>query len=393
MISIFINSLTSGGAEKVVLTLIERFRNSGDPLELVLIEKEQFYDLPKDIPANYLTDYESLEKGPLKFPYLFVCAYRLKRSVRQPGQIIQSHLLRASFINIIAKILGSKHHAQIVVHSRINFDHKPFYYRIIAKWIYTQIFKRADSIISICEVMKRELDEYLGLKNHPLHKAIYNPHNLEEIKAKARMETPDFHFSKDKKYIISIGRIVQGKRIEEQINALSKIEKQCPDTELIILGDGDLRSKMEQHASNLGLNHKVHFLGFQKNPFAYLAKADLLILSSEWEGLPNILIEAMACGTAIVSADCISGPREIINPKSDLSIQLKNEVEYGEYGILYPVGATNLLAQAIQKILSDDILRDRYIQKGLERIQDFDQAKIASQYLRIFNKQNKSQHI
>ena len=386
MISVFINSLTSGGAEKVVLTLLERFRYYGNPLELILIEKERFYDLPKDIPANYLTDFESLEKGPLKMPYLFVCAYRLKKSIQQPGQIVQSHLLRASFINVIAKILGSRHHAQIVVHSRINFDHKSFYHRIIAKWIYTQVFNRADSIVSICEVMKRDLDVYLDLKNHPLHRTIYNPHNLKEIQEKAKMETPEFHFSKDKKYIISVGRIVKGKRIKDLITALSCIEKQNSNVELIILGDGDLRPELEQYVHELALDQKVHFLGFQQNPFAYISKSDLMVLSSEWEGLPNILIEAMACGTAVVSSDCISGPREIINPKSDLNLHLENELEHGEFGILYPVGAVNLLAIAIKEIFNNDQLREKYIQKGLERVKDFDETKIAAQYLDIFKK-------
>jgi len=384
MISVFINSLTSGGAEKVVITLLEKFRHSGNPLELVLIEKEKFYEIPSGVPATYLTDYDSLEKGILKMPYLFICAYRLKKSIKKPKQIVQSHLLRASFINVIAKMMGSKHHAQIVVHSRINFDHKPVYYRVFAKWIYTQIFKRSDSIVSICEVMKRELDDYLGLKNHSMHRAIYNPHNLKEIEEKAKLDSPDFRFSKDKKYIISVGRIVKGKRLNDLVTAFSRIEKQNPEAELIILGDGDLRPALEIYVHDLALDEKVHFLGFQQNPFAYIARADLLVLSSEWEGLPNILIEAMACGTAVISSDCISGPREIINPASDLKLQLKDQLEYGTFGVLYPIGKIDLLAEALQHILTDEQLRATYIQKGFERVKDFDEAKIAEQYLATF---------
>lgn len=386
MISVFINSLTSGGAEKVVLTLLERFRYSDEALELVLIEKKQFYEIPKGVPATYLTNYESLEKGSLKLPYLFICAFRLKRSITTSGQIIQSHLLRASFINIIAKMLGARHHAQIVVHSRINFDHKPIYYRVLAKWIYTQIFKRADSIVSICEVMKRELDSYLDLQDHPMHRAIYNPHNLAEIQQKAQASISGFEFLKTKKYIISVGRIVKGKRIDDLITAFSQLEKRQPDAELIIVGDGDLRSEMETYAHDLALDQKIHFLGFQQNPFAYLAQSDLLVLSSEWEGLPNILIEGMACETAVISADCISGPREIINPQSDLSRQLEDQLEFGTYGVLYPVGAVGLLASAIETLLEDQQKYTNYIQQGLERAKDFEETKIANQYLETFGK-------
>ncbi len=388
MISVFINSLTSGGAEKVVLTLLDQFKHFESQLELLLIEKDRFYELPASVPSTYLTDYESLEKGPLKIPYLFVCAYRLKKSITQPGQIVQSHLLRASFINVIAKLLGSKHHAQIVVHSRINFDHKPFYSRGIAKWIYTQIFNRADSVVSICEVMKNDLDGYLNLKNHPKHFAIHNPHNLEEIEAKSKKETTAFNFSSDKRYIISVGRLVNGKRIDDLITAFSQIEKKVPNTELIILGDGELRAEFEKYCHDLALDQKVHFLGFQQNPFAYIAKSDLMVLSSEWEGLPNILIESMACGTAVISSDCISGPREIINPNSDLSFQLKTDLEIGEYGILYPVGNIGLLSEALLKCLQDDAMIHQFVQAGLRRCKDFDKTKIAQQYLQTFNMEN-----
>lgn len=389
MISVFINSLTSGGAEKVVLTLIDRFRYSGRALELVLIEKEQFYEIPENVQANFLTNYESLEKGFLKIPYLFVCAYRLKKTIRQPGQLVQSHLLRASFINVIAKLLWAKHHAQIVVHSRISFEHRPAYYRVPARWIYKQIFKRADSIVSICEVMKRDLDDYLDLEKHPLHRTIYNPHNLEEIRKKSEEQVTAFSFSKEKKYIISVGRIVKGKRSKDLITAFSRIENSKTDTELILLGDGDLRPSLAQYVHDLALDHCVHFLGFQQNPFAYIAKADLLVLSSEWEGLPNILIEAMACGTTVLSADCISGPREIIHPESDLGLQLSDQLEYGRYGVLYPVGSIGLLGEALAHLLIDDQLRASYVKKGLERAKDFDQSKIAKQYLALFEEGKK----
>lgn len=386
MISVFINSLTSGGAEKVVLTLLERFRVSGESLELVLIEKEQFYELPDQIPTKYLTDYETIENGFLKMSYLFVCAFRLKKLMTAPGQIVQSHLLRASFINVIAKLLGSKHHAQIVVHSRINFEQKPFYYRAIAKRIYTFIFQRADSVISICQTMKQELDHYLDLGKHPAHLAIYNPHNLQDIEQKAQEATLNFQFEPHKKYIVSVGRIVKGKRLDDLIKAYQLIETKHPETELIFIGDGDQRTLLEKQGEQFQLQHKIHFLGYQKNPFAYIAQSDILVLSSEWEGLPNILIEAMACGTAVISSDCISGPREILHPKSNLQTQLKNQIEHGEYGLLYPVGAVERLAEALELLLEDEALVSSFVQKGYDRSKDFDQTKIAAQYLESWPK-------
>ncbi len=385
MISVFINSLTSGGAEKVVLTLVERFKRKEKSLELIMIEKERFYDLPLGVPSKYLTTYESLENGPLKFPYLFVCAWRLKQSIKKEGQIIQSHLLRASFINVIAKWLGSQHHAQIVIHSRINFEHKPWPIKVISKWLYKKIFTGADSVISICETMKLDLDEYLGLANHPKHIAIHNPHDLKAIALKAKEQAEGFEFDSNKKYIISVGRLVKGKRIDDLINAFSKIANEQANAELIILGDGDLRNELEQQSANLNLHSRIHFVGFQQNPFAYVARSTIMVLSSEWEGLPNIIIEAMACKTAVLSSDCISGPREIISPDSDLQKQLTSDLELGEYGMLYPVGSVELLAQGLSQLLTDNKLRSTIETKGLDRASDFDEAKIAELYLKSFN--------
>lgn len=384
MISVFINSLTSGGAEKVVLTLIDRFKRRDDTLELIMIEKERFYDLPKDVPSKYLTTYDSLESGPLKFPYLFVCAWRLKKSIRHKGQIIQSHLLRASFINVIAKWMGSKHHAQIVVHSRINFEHQPWLVRNFSKWLYQRIFNSADSVISICETMKLELDEYLMLRDHPKHLAIHNPHNLKAIQAKAKEDSEGFSFDPAKQYIISVGRLVEGKRVDDLLYAFSRLNENRKNVELIILGDGVLRDSLEGLANQLGITNHVHFVGFQQNPFAFIARSTITVLSSEWEGLPNIIIESMACGTAVISSDCISGPREIIAPTSDLRKQLKNNLEPGEYGILYPVGDVELLSQSLEKLLNDKEAREVFVKKGLERAQDFDETKIAEQYLQSF---------
>jgi len=379
MISLFINSLTSGGAEKVVLTLIDKFKDSGKPIELICIEKERFYKKPERCNLKYLTRSESLENSILKYPYLFVCAFRLKRHVKKNKiQLVQSHLLRASFVNVFARLMGSIHHAQVVVHSRINFEHKPWYIRVPAKWIYRQIFCRSDSIISISRVMKMELDTYLKLQSHPKHIVISNPHNLNEIQNLAIEEVDSFSFSKNKKYLISVARIVKGKRIEDLINAFKNVRNGFPDTELLIIGDGEARENLVDLADKLNLNEVIHFLGYQSNPFSLISKSDIFILTSEWEGLPNVIIESMICGTAVISTDCISGPREILSPNSDISFKLINEVEQGEFGLLFPVGNVEQLTQAIIRLLTDNDLRNHYVEKGFERARDFDATTISN---------------
>lgn len=383
MISILINSLTSGGAEKVVLTLLQKLGQKYDDLELIFIEKEQFYEIPEGTKTTYLTGFDSLENGFLKMPYLLVCAWRLKKHVKKNNtKIVQSHLLRATFINAFAKMLGSKHHAQVVIHSRINFENRSWVFRIFAKWVYKKILHRADSVISICQVMKNDLDEYLNLKNHPKHVAIYNPHNLNEVKKMSKEIPLDFDFLLEKKYIISVGRLAQGKRLDDLIRAFYNLKKE--EVELIFIGNGSEEKELKRLVKELELEKVVHFLGYQPNPYQYLAQADIYVLSSEWEGLPNIIIEAMICGTTVISSDCISGPREIISPDSQLSFSLKDNVEQGTYGILYPVGKVELLTEAMNLLLENEDLCNEFIQKGLERSESFDDIKITQKYIETF---------
>lgn len=383
MISIFINSFTSGGAEKVVLTLLQKFQQKKLDLDVVIIEKEQFYELPEDISSTYLTEFDSLEKGLLKIPYLFVLAPKLKNHVEKNNiKIVQSHLPRAIFINAFAKMLGSKHHAQAIIHARINFEDKPWIYRKIIKWIYRKVLFRMDTVISICDVMKNEQDEYLLLKNHPNHMRIYNPHNLEKIRKMAKETPTDFVFSPEKRYITCVGRWVSLKRFGDVIQALSQLKDE--NVELIFIGNGEEEMPLKAIAKEQEVESRVHFLGYRDNPYQYLSRADIYVLSSETEGLPNIIIEAMVCGTPVVSSDCISGPREILHPSSDLSSILKDKIEQGTHGILYPVGEVELLTQALNMLLRNEDLRQDLIRKGLERIEEFDDAKITQKYIDTF---------
>ena len=129
----------------------------------------------------------------------------------------------------------------------------------------------------------------------------------------------------------------------------------------------------------------MHFLGYRDNPYQYLSRADIYVLSSETEGLPNIIIESMVCGTPVISSDCISGPREILYPTSDLNISLKNKIEKGTYGILYPVGEVELLKESINLLLENKDLCNEFIRKGYERIEEFDDFKITQKYIETFS--------
>lgn len=133
----------------------------------------------------------------------------------------------------------------------------------------------------------------------------------------------------------------------------------------MILGDGDKRNELKSLCSALNVDEDVQFPGFVDNPFAYMAAADVFVLSSIWEGLPNVLIEALACGTPVVSTDCPSGPREILQD--------------GKYGSIVPVGDDKALTEAIEKVLDEPPLEDNL----RERAEAFRPEPITEQYLDV----------
>ena len=127
---------------------------------------------------------------------------------------------------------------------------------------------------------------------------------------------------------------------------------------------------MKKFSNELGLNNKVLFLGFKDNPYKYMRIADVFVLSSKWEGFGNVIVEAMASGTPVISTNCNSGPSEIINNN--------------ENGVLVPVGDSERLSHNIIELLCNQDLRNKYILKGSERAEDFHAKIIAMEYEKLF---------
>ena len=385
MVAILINSLAGGGAEKVVLTLLKEFRSAGMPVQLILIEREQFYELPKGVKIHYLTEEEKIESSTKKLVSVYQCAQKLKKIVKEEGiQWVQSHLIRSNYINVLSQMLGSPHKTQIVNHMLVSFDKKRGFLGKGNLKLYKLLYHKADMIVSISKVMKKDLDEFFQLKNPERHHVIYNPHDIDTIRSRTQEAPEGFQFDPQKKYIVSVGRLVGRKRVDQLIEGYAKIRDEFPQAEVLVLGSGEEMDNYKKVAKELGVEGQVHFLGHISNPFAFLARADVFVLASEDEGLPNIIIESMICGTAVVSSDCISGPRETLSPSTDVSIHLKDTLEVAEFGILFPVGHVDLLADALRRMLSDESLRDEYISKGYSRAEDFRASQVAQTYISSF---------
>jgi N-acetylgalactosamine-N,N'-diacetylbacillosaminyl-diphospho-undecaprenol 4-alpha-N-acetylgalactosaminyltransferase len=200
--------------------------------------------------------------------------------------------------------------------------------------------------------------------------------------AKKMLEQVGIKFSTGTFYFAAVGNFRKEKNFPLLLNAFALLKEL--DCKLLLIGDGLLEDSMKQKAVQLGLVDRVMFCGRDTNPFKYLLNIGCFVLSSDAEGFPNVLLEALACGKAVISTDCNSGPREMLAPSSDPRRQLTDHFSEEMYGILTPVGNVELLAAAMKKMVSDEALRKRLEQKAAKRAAEFDISIICKHFVKAF---------
>ena len=375
-IVVLINSLDGGGAERVVTTLLNNFLQNYE-CYLILMENKISYELDKRVNIISLGE-KSNQSGIVKLLRLPIISYKLSRVVKKHNfSQITSFLYRANYVNILAKYFSSH---KCIISERIapsSMYQDNSLSSKISKLLIKNLYNKSNIIIPVSKAIENDLIENFGIDTK--QNVIYNPYDIEEIKELSKQSIQ--HDIDKEKSIVTVGSLGKRKNHSLLIKAFSIIEDK--EYKLYILGKGEEKSSLKNLVKDLGIDERVFFLGFDHNPYKYLSKCDIFVLSSNSEGFPNVLAEAMVCGCSAISTDCQSGPREILAPNSDMTFQLKDKIELTKYGILTPINNVNKLQEAINLMINDQKLRKNYQKKSKKRANDFKIEIIIKQYEEI----------
>jgi len=381
-IIIFINSLSTGGAERVVSHLLEHMKNDFE-IHLALYNTAVGYNVPPEIKILDLKQ-KMKESGLAVFLKMPMLSLRLYRYCKANGiNTSIAFLNRPCYINALMRTLWG-YKGNIIMcertHQTTLLEHSSVLYRNISRALVKFAYKRADTIVANSYTMQADLLENFKV-TAPIQ-VIHNPIDYKHILAESQ-KTVQFKFDENVFHFISVGGFRKEKNLELLINAFY-ILKHLP-VKLLIAGNGVLEDKIRQKVADLGLKDKVAFLGFDPNPYKYMRQSDCFVLSSYVEGFPNVLLEALACGMPIVSTDCKSGPREILAPSTDIHHTAITSYENAEFGVLTPVHDVTNLAAAMENIYQDSELRNTYKEKATHRAETFDIEKIKQYFHVVFS--------
>jgi glycosyltransferase involved in cell wall biosynthesis len=311
-----------------MLNLAREFARKGISVDLVLVDAVGPYvnNVPGEIRVINLNKRRALASVAALVRYL---------RTEKPGALI-SALHQANFSAVLAKGLARVPTKLVMtVHNTMSEEtgHSASWKNRMIPYVSRMAFPFAEEIVTVSRGVAEDLSKLLGLPLDRLH-VIYNPVVGPELFEKAKLPIDHKWFREGQvPVLVAIGRFTVAKDFTTLIRAIALVASRRP-ARLMILGEGEERPVLESLVRELGLEDSVLLPGFVDNPYAYLARAKMFVLSSLHEGLPTVLIEALALGKPIVSTDCRSGPREIL--------------QNGAYGRLVPVGNAEALANAIE---------------------------------------------
>ncbi|MDH3993883.1 MAG: glycosyltransferase [Gammaproteobacteria bacterium] len=394
-IAILLPSLEGGGAERSMLNLAAGFVARGRQVDLVLCKRKGAYmnEVPQGVRVVELQGSGTF--GARLFPALAqpglsvamlrpvilakkspseISRFKALRDYLLSGQIdvLVSALPYANLLALWAREAAGVN-LPVIVTERIallTYCRSPDNFR---KWRWRYLpelvrrsYPAADRVVTVSDAVARELLDELALTPGSVE-TIYNPVVNQGLLDKSRepLDHPWFTAGAPP-VILGVGRLTEQKDFATLIRAFARVREKR-EARLVLLGEGRLREELEELARHLGIHEDVGMPGFVDNPFRYMARSAALALSSEYEGLPGVLIQAMACGCPVVSTNCPGGSEEVLDS--------------GRFGQLVNVGDADALASALASTLSTPLDRDVLIR----RAEEFSVEQAVDNYLALID--------
>ena len=333
-ISIYIDCLQGYGADKVLVKLANGLVNQGISVDLIVAKKIVNPNLKIDNSVNVI-QLNSSRFNPVKN---VVCL--LKYIIKNQPECLLSSIHFNNVVLASASFLSNSQAKLILRQANVLEEQFKGYPSLVSFTLYHLLklaYKKADLLIAPSQAVAFDMKKYLKAKQNKI-KVIYNPTVTLDLFEKAKQEPNHHWFGKNHQIILAVGRLKPQKDFATLLEAFAKVKQNLDSAKLIILGEGFLRQELENLAIQLKIEKDVDLAGFKKNPYPFIANADLFVSSSIYEGLPNVLIEAFALNQKIIATNSNGGSAEILQD--------------GLYGELVPVSNPDSMAEAIERNLT-----------------------------------------
>lgn len=392
-IGLLIPSMNSGGAERVVSRLSHILSADYNIFVIMFEDTYMKYDC-----AGTIINMGINSNPKSKF---FKNLLPIKRAIML-RKIKKTNNLSAviSFLDSpnVVNILSRTNNCKVIISIR---NHKFPKNNELAFKMLKSLYRNADSVVSVSKVITEKMVNKFSIsKNKAI--TIYNPYDVNEIKnhSSEMIDEANREFFSRGFIFISIGRITYQKGFWHLVKAFKIVHDNHPEAKLVIIGRDESEGKTHRLVKELEIEKSVLITGFIENPLRYISRSSAYVLSSLFEGFPNALVEAMACGCPVIAADCKSGPREILYDNTDIS-NISMSIEKADNGILVPPldsgenwdcsaihESEKILANAMIMLINDIQLREYYSRMSVARAKEFSNEICMKEYKAVIEGQN-----
>jgi glycosyltransferase involved in cell wall biosynthesis len=385
-IAILSSCLTRGGAERAAGELSVRLSEHANVYLFLLENKDVTYKYRGNIiTLQFEKYYEKLRKKKFgsiisKFAYI--------KTISDIKQLKKKYSIDAcvSFLEIlnIMNLLSQKHEKIFLsVRNNRSMQNDTKLHKF-ENWVIKHFYKKADKVVALSYGVEEDLAKNFNIPSDKIT-TIYNYFDIEGMISRSHEPLPsdlvDIYYNN--RVLLSMGRYVEQKNFEHLIIALKPVLKEHENVVLLILGQGDLKKKLESVIIDNELINKVFLVDYKSNPMPLIRNAEIFIMNSIYEGLCNSIVEAMVCGTLTVSSDCRFGPREMIANIRSYSTPLLN-YKVTDRGILFPVDNQLELKNAIEYALDNPEKLRKCKYNSLQYFNESFNEKVEKKWCKLF---------